>query len=245
MAEWISYESEDEPPAEISIDVDFDEDEDFKAAHSYAAIVTVTGFRPDAGGQPDDGAADVLYQVESGIEAALNASGGALSVTASHAGSFTLLGYVQNESDVELLRAIKQPSLSIDVRSERDVDWSNYERYILRGEELEEARDAEQLDQLEESGALLDEPVEVSFYLQFDDSDGVRDALPKLRAAGYTVPQISEEYFADEGMTVAREIVLTAENLKTQRATIATIVESDGGRYDGWGVDEDVVEEPV
>lgn len=245
MAEWISYESADEPPAEVSIDVDFDEDAEFKKAHPYAAIVTVSGFPTGSDGQPDDATANALYEMESGIEAALNASGGVLAMTVSEDAKFTLYGYVEDASNVDLLRTVTQPSLSVDVQSERDDAWANYERYILRGEELEQARDAEQLEQLDEAGALLDEPVEVSFYLEFESSDGLRDALPQLRSAGYNVPEISAEYFSDEGMTVSREMVLSPESLSAERAKIDAIIEQHGGAYDGWAVDEDVVEEPV
>lgn len=245
MAEWISYESADEPPSEISIDIDFDEDEEFKSTHPFAAIVTVTGFQAGTDGQPDDKTSDALYEVESGIEAALHASGGVLAVTVSEKGAFKLYGYVEQSSHVDLVRSVRAATLAIDVRAERDDAWTYYGRYILRGEELEQARDAEQLEQLEETGALLDQPVEVSFYLEFDNSDGLRDALPQLRGLGYTVPEISEEYFSDEGMTVAREMLLTPENLASERAKIAAVITQHGGRYDGWAVDEEVVEEPV
>src|SRR5215472_4519701 len=101
MAEWISYESADVPVAEVSIDVDFDEDPDFKTTHSYAAIVTVSGYAAATDGQPDDATADALYEVESGIEAALNATGGALAVTVTEHGTFTLIGYVAELSHVD------------------------------------------------------------------------------------------------------------------------------------------------
>ena len=245
MAEWISYESADEPPAEVSIDVDFDEDPDFKSAHPYAAIVTVSGFTVGSDGQPDDATSDALYEVESGIEAALNATGGALAVTVTEDGAFTLYGYVEDASHVDLLRSVSHQVLKIDVMSQRDDKWSDYERFILRGEELEQARDVEQIEQLEETGAELDQPVEVFFYLEFESSDDLRDALPKLGQAGYTVPEISDEYFGDEGLTVTREIVLSTESLSAERAKINAIIGPMNGRYDGWAVDEDVVEEMV
>jgi regulator of RNase E activity RraB len=245
MAEWISYESADAPPAEISIDVDFDEDDEFRETHPHAAIVTVSGFRAGGDGQPDDQTADALYELESGIEAALNASGGALVCTVTEGAKFTLYGYVEEASNLEMLRSVSQPALKIDIRGERDDAWKFYDEYILRGEELEEARDAEQLEQLEEAGADLDAPVVVSFYIEFPSNDRLRDALPPLQKAGYTVPEISAEFFSDEGVTVAREIVLTLENLMSERTKINAIVAPFEGQYDGWGVDEDVVEEPV
>lgn len=234
MAEWISYESADEPPAEVSVDVDFDDDEEFKSAHPVAAIVTVTGFDAGRDGRPDDHTADALYDVESGVEAALNASGGVLAATVTQGATFTLYGYVADVSEAELLRSVRPPSLTVDVRAARDDAWSHYERYVLRDEELEEARDADQLEQLEETGELRDEPVEVSFYLEFNSNDGLREALPKLRAAGYNVPEISQEYFSDEGTTVSRELVLTPEILSAERAKLATLITPHAGRYDGW-----------
>lgn len=242
MAEWIAYESADAPPAEVSIDVDFDDDAQFKAAHPYAAIVTVNGFSADSEGQPDDSTAQVLYDLERQIESALNASGGALVCTVSEDSKFVLYGYVADTSNSEALRAIAVASLRIDTRTERDDAWENYGRYILRGEELEGARDVEQLGELEDSGALLDEPLDVSFYLEFESPQSLRDALPALRNAGYTVPEL--EGGSDNGAIVVRNLLLTPENLAAVRANLQNVIAHYDGRYDGWAIDEDELEEP-
>jgi hypothetical protein len=241
MAEWISYESADVPPAEVSIDVDFDDDAQFKTAHPYAAIVTVSGFSGDAEGQPNDSTADVLYDLERQVESALNASGGSLVCTVSEDSKFTLYGYVADTANADALASISLSSLQVGARSERDDTWENYGRYILRGEELEAARDAEQLGELEDIGAFLDEPVDVSFYLEFDNTQSLRDALPALRNAGYTVPQF--EGVIDDGMTVVRNMLLTAENLAAVRANLQHVTAPYNGRYDGWSADEDELEE--
>ncbi len=242
VAEWISYESSDVPPAEVSIDVDFDQDSDFKATHPYAAIITVTGFTTDNDGQPDDSVADNLYDLERQFEAALDAAGGALVCTVSEDSKFTIYGYVADPSNTDALRSVSSRSLQIDVESERDDAWKNYGRYILRGEELEAARDAEQLGELEDNGALLDEPVDVSFYLEFESGKALRDAVPGLRAGGYTVPEFIEEP-VDDGMTVMREMLLTTETLAAERASIQRLIAPYKGRYNGWSADEDDLEE--
>ena len=229
MAEWVSYESADQPPAEISFDVDFDEDDEFKQSHPYAAIVTASGD------------SDALFDIGNGIEAALNATGGALVAIVAENGTATLYGYVEDPSQVELARAVTHAGFNIDVRTERDDAWRYYERCVLRGEELERARDVEQLEELREVGASLDAPVDVTFYLEFVSTEALRDALPDLNAAGYAVPEISQEFFSDEGITVVREMILTLENLIAERAKLSTIATDHGGHYDGWSIDEEVV----
>ncbi len=242
MAEWISYESADEPPAEVSIDIDFDDDAQFRQAHPYAAVVTVSGFSAGTDGQPDESIADRLYDVEREVEAALTSSGGALVCTVSEDAKFTLYGYVADPSNVDGLRTITAAALSIDAKSERDDAWDYYGRYILRGEELEAARDAEQLGELEENGALLDEPLDVMFYLEFDNNASLRSAIPALRSAGYDVPEFILDD-ADDGMTVTTEMLLTPENLASERAKLLRAIAPFNGRYNGWSMDEDELEE--
>lgn len=242
MAEWISYESADEPPAEVSIDIDFDQDPDFRQAHPYAAIVTASGFSAGADGQPDDSVAHTLYDLEREVEARLSSPGGALVCTVSEDAKFTLYGYVADTSNVDALRAISVPELSIDVASERDDAWNYYGRYILRGEELEGARDAEQLGELEDNGALLDEPLDVTFYLEFNDNTSLRSAIPALRNAGYEVPEFIFND-SDDGMTVTTEMLLTAENLANERAKLQCVIAPFNGHYNGWSLDEDELEE--
>jgi Regulator of ribonuclease activity B/Family of unknown function (DUF695) len=244
MAEWISYESSDEPPAEVSVDVDFDQDATFKQAHPYAAIVTISGFSASADGQPDDSTAEALYDFERQAEAALSGSGGALVCTVSEDGKFILYGYVADPSNVDALRTIVAASLAVDARSERDDAWDNYGRYVLRGEELEAARDAEQIGELEESGSLLDEPFDVSFYLEFDDNVSLRRAIPALRSAGYTVPEFILGN-GDDGVCVTRELLLTPENLRSERASLQRLVAPFNGRYTGWSLDEDELEQSL
>lgn len=243
MAEWISYESADVPPAEVSFDVDFDEDDAFKSAHPYAAIATVSGFPADENGQPDDSVADVLYDLERDFETAIDAAGGALVCTVSEDSTFTLYGYVADFSAIDSLHSLSAPSLTIDVQSQRDDTWQLYGRYVLRGDELEGARDAEQLAELEDRGALLDEPVDVAFYLEFDNGQMLRAAIPVLRDAGYMVPEFIANH-ADDGMSVARDIVLTTVNLAAERANLQRLIAPYNGQYDGWSVDEDALDEP-
>lgn len=236
MAEWISYETDGEPAAEVSVDVDFADDEDFRRTHPFVVTVTVSGFATDAEGLPDDAVSDRLYEIEQKVDLALASNDAALTCTITGNGSFALCGYATSRAiEATIDAAIASSSFKIEVHADNDAPWAQYERYVLRGEELEEARDAEQIDQLVELGEDVTQEYEVVFDLEFDTNEGLRRSLQPLRDAGFAA--LDETY---EGQTVASATLtmpLTTEGLKAARARLLAVVTPLGGHYDGWGAD--------
>jgi hypothetical protein len=236
MAEFLSYESGDAVPAEVSFDADFLDDAEFRGAHPFAVIAEIRGFAADEDGQPGDDVADALYDVESAIESAVNAAGGALVATATEEGVFTIVCYAATGSVSDAVRAAAGKAFAVDVHVERDDSWSEYERYALRGEELEGARDAAQIEQLAEEGADLHRDYAVLFDVQFPEPQRVPDAAAALEAAAFTSGVFEED---GGGIVVECVIPLTLESLKNARTRIIGAIAPFGGRYEGWGIDDE------
>lgn len=237
MAEWISYESADSPPAEVSIDVDLATDQAFRNAHPYALTVTVRGFRAERDGLPSDEVSEALYAIESRIESALDSNDAALACTVSGEGAFTLIGYARTSAIDALVReAIGSTRFNVAIDVTSDASWSSYENYALTGDELEEARDAEQLDQLEDAGDNLSLKREVDFAVSFNDAKNAARASAALRETGFVVPP-AEFLDGATAYDVSRTMALSPELLDAQRKAIVTTIEPFGGTYRGWSAD--------
>ena len=234
--EWFSYETADEPASEVSIDVDFDADPDFRAKHPIAVVVTIRGFAADSGGQPNDDQAAALYDLELAVENTLEANDAALVCTISGGGSFVLCGYAADSSAENAMRSVVTPTpFAIDVRSENDAAWSRYEAYILRGEELEEARDADQIDQILGSEEDDNATYEIDFSLEFDTIEGLKASIPAIEAAGFEVHGETEYEDSEPQLWATRVLELDVDVLKAARAQLEQIIAPNGGHYEGWG----------
>jgi len=237
MPDWISYQTGDEPSLEVSVDVELDDDRDFRADYPYAVTIAASGFSVDTDGQPTEAAAEQLFTLEQRVESACEEHDAESVCTVSGAGRYIIYAYAANaEVDTALREALAGLKPPVTVSVERDDQWQTYERYVLRGEQLEDARDADQIAQLDEEGEDLDQPFEVIFDCNVPDARA-SEALQALRQAGFETLNESD----DEGdeIQAVRTMSLTPQNLKAARAEIVRIVTPLGGAYDGWGIDPD------
>jgi hypothetical protein len=239
MADWIAYETSDTPSLEISVDVDFADDDSFRKTHPNLLTITASQFATDPDGQPTDGSAQALFSLEQQFEAVCDEHDAAAVCTLSGAGSYTIYAYTAGTEAGDALRArIAGLQIAIDVESQRDDAWATYERYVLRGEELEEARDNDQIAQMDEAGEDLSEEFHVVFDCEIPE--GKEDAaLRALTDAGFD----TEEESYDGVVEASRTMLVTPENLKTARADIMRVIAPFGGTYEGWGIDPDADED--
>ena len=238
MADWIPYETSDTPPLEISIDVDFADDDTFRKAHPNLLTITASQFASDPDGQPTDASAQALFSLEQQLEAICDEHDAATVCTISGASSYTIYVYAAGADAAAALRErVAGLQIGIDVQSTRDDTWTTYERYALRGEELEEARDNDQIAQMDEAGEDLARAFDVVF--DCDIPEGKEAAvLQALRNAGFATEDESYEGVIE----ASRSMVVTPQNLKGARAEIVRIITPLGGTYEGWGIDPDTDE---
>ncbi|MGC2129363.1 MAG: DUF695 domain-containing protein [Candidatus Aquilonibacter sp.] len=235
MSEWIPYETGDAPSLEVSIDVDFDGDDDFKKAHPYLIRVSITHFATDGGEQPTEAAAEELFDLEQRLESACEENDAESVCTVSGSGKYEIFIYA---AGMDAAAALKEDaataSFSIDVTVDRDDAWKAYDRYILRGEKLEDARDADQIAQMDEGGEDLTQEFDVTFDCEV--SEGSENAASRaLNEAGFETPR--EVY--DGVIPATRTMLVTVENLKSARTQIQRAIAPFSGTYEGWGIDPD------
>ncbi|MDP9016736.1 MAG: ribonuclease E inhibitor RraB, partial [Candidatus Eremiobacteraeota bacterium] len=158
--------------------------------------------------------------------------------TVSGGGVFRLYGYAAESGIDGIVRnAIATLAFRSDVQSAADPAWENYDRYALRGEELEEARDNEQLEQLQESGEDLSAEFETAFYINFDSVEQARGGAAALAKAGFQVSSAEVDSLMEGANEVmaSRAMVMTPPTLKEARAQATAAISPFGGRYNGWG----------
>jgi hypothetical protein len=232
MADWIPYETSDTPSLEVSVDVDFADDDTFRKAHPNLLTITASQFATDPDGQPTDASAQALFSLEQQLEAVCDEHDAAAVCTISGAGSYTIYAYAAGEEAAQALRErVAGLQIAIDIKSERDDAWATYERYVLRGEELEEARDNDQIAQMDEAGEDLSEEFDVVFDCEIPE-DKEHAALNALSNAGFD----TEEESYDGIIEASRTMVITPESLKAARADIVRAIAPLGGSYEGWGI---------
>jgi Regulator of ribonuclease activity B/Family of unknown function (DUF695) len=238
MADWIAYETSDTPSLEVSVDVDFADDDTFRKAHPNLLTITASQFATDPDGQPTDGSAQALFSLEQQLETVCDERDAVTVCTLSGAGSYKIFVYAAGTEAADALRArIRSLQIAVDVQSERDEAWATYERFVLRGEELEEARDNDQIAQMDEAGEDLSEEFDVVFDCEIPEGKEAA-ALRALAAAGFEV----EEESYDGVIEASRAMLVTPENLKGARAQIVSAIKPFGGTYEGWGIDPDADE---
>ncbi|HVA28971.1 MAG TPA: ribonuclease E inhibitor RraB [Candidatus Baltobacteraceae bacterium] len=242
MPEWIPYETDDEPALEVSIDVDLDGDAAFRAAHPYLVTVTVTGFALEAGGQPNDTAGEAIFDLEQRAEAACTARGATPAFTVSGDGRYRLFAYAASDAIVAPLRAaLADSAMIVEVSGKRDDAWATYDEYALRGDDLEDARDADLIEQMLESGEDLSREYVVTFEWSMQNEAVVDAAIEALEKAGFDVP---EELY-DDIIPVGKTMTITPENLEDTRKALGKVLAPFNARYEGWEADiEDEEEEP-
>jgi Regulator of ribonuclease activity B/Family of unknown function (DUF695) len=238
MADWIPYETSDTPSLEVSVDVDFADDDTFRKAHPNLLTITASGFAIDSDGQPADGSAQALFGLEQQLETVCEEHDAAAVCTLSGAGSYKIYVYAAGNEAAEALRErVAGLQLAVDIQSGRDEAWAAYERYVLRGEELEDARDNDQIAQMDEAGEDLTRAFEVVFDCEIPEGKEAA-ALQALRNAGFA----TEEESYDGVIEASRAMLVTPENLKAARAGILRVISPFGGSYEGWGIDPDADE---
>ena len=225
MPEWISYDQE--SAGAVMFDAELLDDQEYRSAYPTALIITVTGFDTDAEGEPTDLAAQALFGYEQALESALDEHDCEIVVTVSDPNKYIIIGYTAS-SDVEsTVRGVACP-YTADVRTERDDTWKHYEEYALRGEELEEARDDEQISQLIDEGIEEGEEITLVFDVFLPDHDEYED----------------ENFPVEVREVLAQTVKLSPDAVKAARQKVQTAIKPFNGVYEGWGVDEDD-EEPV
>jgi hypothetical protein len=239
MADWIPYETSDTPSLEVSVDVDFADDDAFRKAHPNLLTILASGFATDPDGQPTDANAQALFNLEQQLEAVCDEHDAAAVCTVSGAGSYTIYAYAAGgEAAPALQERVAGLQIGITIKSERDDAWATYERYVLRGEELEEARDNDQIAQMDEASEDLTQEFDVLFDCEIPEGKE-EAALEALRNAGFD----TEEESYDGVIEASRAMLVTPENLKAARADIVRVIKPLGGTYEGWGIDPDIDED--
>ena len=237
MSEWIPYATSDDPSLEVSIDVDFDGDDEFQKSHPYLVKITITRFATDGDAQPTEAAAEELYELEQRLEAACEEHDAESVCTVSGSGKYEIYLYAADAAAAAGLKeGARAGSLFVDVSAERDDEWKVYERYILRGDELEDARDSDQIAQMDEAGEDLSRPFDVIFDCAIPDGS-VRAAIGALRSAGFETSEEDEVF--DTVVQATRSMLLTLENLKRARDDIERVIAPLNGTYEGWGIEPD------
>jgi len=237
MADWIPYETSDNPSLEVSVDVDFADDDPFRKTHPFLLTVTASRFAADADGQPTDASAQALFTLEQQLESVCDEHDAATVCTVSGTGKYEIYAYAGGpEAAAALGERVRGLAIDVDVSSRREDSWATYERFVLHGDELEEARDNDQIAQMDEAGEDLDEPFLVVFDV--DVPEGKEAAATKaLASAGFDVSE--EPYDTDTVIEASRSMLVTTENLKAARTDIMRAIAPFGGTYEGWGIDPD------
>src|SRR6185312_305978 len=145
------------------------------SAYPTALIISITGFDSDASGEPTDLAAQALFGYEQALEAALADRDCEIVVTVSDPKQYTIIAYADSSEVEDVARAVACP-FSRELRVEADPEWKHYEQYALQGEELEEARDDEQISQLVDEGIEEGEEITLVFDVFLPEHD--EDHLP-------------------------------------------------------------------
>lgn len=218
MPEWISYDLD--PAGAVTFDAEVLDDKEFRAAYPVALIITVTGFETDEDGDPTDLAAQSLFGYEQAIEAALEEHDCDIVASASESKTYTIIAYAETTDAESTARAVPC-AFKVDVRSERDENWTHYEKYALRGDELEQARDDEQISQLEDEGFEQGEEINIFFDVFFPDREDIPEDIEPLMAV---------------------TVKLEPEAIKVAREKLVSAIARYNGVYEGWGIDDD--EEP-
>ena len=251
MTEWLSYPAKiDGKNGVVDIDVDL-EDAAFRKAHPVALEISVVDFAVDGDGMPTDGADETLYALEQNLETTLAAEegGGSVTLTLVGDGMYKCLAYVKDGIVQKKLGEVaKATGLEWIVTITDDPAWRKYLQWLLKGEDLEAARDRAQLEELEYAGTDMTLPMEVTFEFSFADPQNAEKANKALASAGYEVHRDVEQMealdqegehgdFVGAATTIAT--MPTADAIGEARRKIASIVAPFEAVYEGWGIDPD------
>ncbi|HTU83210.1 MAG TPA: DUF695 domain-containing protein [Candidatus Acidoferrales bacterium] len=238
MSEWLSYtRDEGGAPAVVDFNAELD-DRDVRAQCATCISLVLSGYQCDAGGMPTDSVDDELYALERRLEDALDARGGVLAATLAQKGTYEFLAYAPadlSQACADLARAAGFAVASYAAAD--DPQWTRYARLALSGDELEDARDREQLEELETAGEDLERAREIFF--DFDFPDGERAEAARTAFGGGTIEAAGAT--DDEGTEVQTVFVAvpTLEAVRAERTRLSAIALRFGGVYRGWGTDPD------
>jgi hypothetical protein len=121
----------------------------------------------------------------------------------------------------------------VEVRSERDAEWSYYRELLLPDAERKQWMDDRRLVQiLKEQGDALTPPRRVDHVAYFTDP-GARDAfIEAVRRNGFEVEL--EDSDSEHGVRVHRADPIELEHIHEVVMMLVDAAEEHGGRYDGW-----------
>jgi len=93
--------------------------------------------------------------------------------------------------------------------------------------------DAQVFDQLQKAGHDFTKKTTVDFYLYFPEEIAARSAIHVLSSEGYRgdLKNIDGRWQAH----LAKEMVLTADDIDMERFQMRELTVNSGGEYDGWG----------
>jgi hypothetical protein len=238
-SEWLSYDDNDAAGAPAVVDFDAALEGAERPAYAHRIDLTVRGFTPDADGLPVDAAEDQLYGVERQLEALLG-DGGVIAVSVASGGSFTWHAYARDAShDADLESAARESGLATSLSGADDPQWQTYARYALVGEELECARDCEQLEELSNEGVDLSVPREIDFDYEFPDPQSAAAAYEAFTDEDDDRDRIGGHVDGDVTIHVPRVVVPTPDAIRLARIELNALFVSRGGTYAGWGMDPD------
>lgn len=236
MAEWLAYvlaDDDDGHPTVVDVDVDFN-DASLRTAFPHAIQMAVK-CESGSDGLPTEAADDALYALEQKIEALLGADG-ALVASVAENGTYAFLAYAKSEAPAAALEsAATAAGFTIaGTKSESDPQWNEYEEWTLEGEDLEEARDCSQLEQMEEAGEDLTARRLFGFDFEFPTRDRADEAADALLESGFAVDDEGED---ETGEVVQARILLAPESdaIGNARRRATGVAEKFGGVYLGWG----------
>ena len=92
------------------------------------------------------------------------------------------------------------------------------------------------VEELEEAGADLSQPLPVQHFLYFPLSSLAYGASAELRGQGFDA-EVEEDFEQGEWVVVAtRQMLVSVGELRRLRARLSALAEGRGGVYDGWNI---------
>lgn len=234
MPDWVPYETNSTPALEVSIDMDYADDAAFRSAHPFRITVTAKHFATDADGQPSDEAATALFALDEFVETFAAGHDAAVVCTASGDGAYRIYVYAATPAAAPALgESLADREPAVDVRSDRDDAWALYAQYALSGEELEAARDYDQIEQMQDAGEDISLPWRVTFDAVVEETR-YHEAREALANAGFA---IDNEYI-DNTVAGTVTLTLTPDTIKAARTKFMAALANFSPSYEGWGADE-------
>jgi hypothetical protein len=115
-----------------------------------------------------------------------------------------------------------------------DFDWDTYRRLFRETERA--CSDVETLKKIEDSGANLDDPIDLDWYFYFPSAEKSRVASDSFTEHGYTM-QLDHSFESGEWLvTASLHVRIDLRYIIHMSAMLDSVASEFGGRFDGWGV---------